>query len=44
MLVLILIVMVGHLSATTFSPTGVHTRQMRAYEYFCVTDAKPLPK
>lgn len=45
MLVLvILIVEVGLLSATTFSPSRVHTRQMCAYVCFSVTDAKTLPK
>lgn len=40
----VLIVNVRHLSATTFSPTGVHARQMCAYGCFSVIDAKTLPK
>lgn len=34
MLVLDLIVKVEHLSSIKFSPTGAHTKQMCAYEWF----------
>lgn len=44
MVLVVFIVKVGQLSAIIFSPVGVYKRQMCAYEFFSVIDAKSLLK